>query len=79
MAPLAAVCLSILGPFQDLPAGGQCRRWPTDGLVVFFREAALMMELPKQHATPPAILMGDGEAPVVEEFKYLGSMLISKN
>ena len=26
----------------------------------------------------PLIKMGDGEAPVVEEFKYLGSML-SKN
>ncbi len=34
--------------------------------------------LPDDSESIPPIKMGDGEAPVVEEFKYLGSML-SKN
>ncbi len=45
--------------------------------MYFGQPVANLREFLPDEAIPP-IKMGDGEAPVVEEFKYLGSML-SKN
>ncbi len=47
--------------------------------VYFGQPVANLREfLPDASEAIPPIKMGDGEAPVVQEFKYLGSML-SKN
>ena len=54
----------------------------TAGKTVAMYFGQPVVNLPRREFLPdeaiPPIKMGDGEAPVVEEFKYLGSML-SKN
>ncbi len=43
--------------------------------MYFGQPVVILCEFLPDEAIPPMIKMGDGEAPVVEEFKYLGSML----
>ena len=68
---------------ESATLGDHCVRWGmmphTAGKTVamyFGQPVANLREFLPDGAIPP-IKMGDGEAPVVQELKYLGSMLVS--